>query len=116
MDRVLDADDFLSWLNEAEEELKKERRKDHQIDKRDDGILAATEIVREYVEKMCKVESSENGSEVDHCNGCFGAANGDCDECRHKDAEEYQAKEAAWIPVPERMPEPGGICVGIVWK
>lgn len=59
MSRTLDVDDFLSWLDEAEEELRKERRKDDQTDKRDEGILVAVGIIREYVEKMCKVDAEE---------------------------------------------------------
>lgn len=102
MNRVLDVEDFLSWLNEAEEELKKERRKDDQIDKRDDGILVATEIVREYVEKMCRIDSSEKIREDEHCTGCFGAANGDCSECRYN-----KAPNNRWISCSEILPEPG---------
>lgn len=59
MSRTLDADDFLTWLDEAEEELRKERRKDDQTDKRDEGILVATGIIREYVETMCKINEAE---------------------------------------------------------
>ena len=59
MSRTLDVDDFLYWLDEAEEELRKERRKDDQTDKRDEGILVAVGIIREYVEKMCKVDAEE---------------------------------------------------------
>lgn len=32
--KTIDAEEFLSWLDEAEEELKSERRKDDQTDKR----------------------------------------------------------------------------------
>lgn len=64
MSRILDADDFLSWLSEAEEELRKERRKDDQTDKRDEGILVATGIIREYVETMCKIDEKEVQTET----------------------------------------------------
>lgn len=59
MSKTIDAEDFLTWLDEAEEELKSERRKDDQTDKRDEGILATVGIIREYVEKMCKVDAEE---------------------------------------------------------
>lgn len=75
MSRTLDVDDFLSWLDEAEEELRKERRKDDQTDKRDEGILVATGIIREYVETMCKINEAE---------GMTGEG---------------------WIPISERLPE-----------
>nr|WP_296960736.1 DUF551 domain-containing protein [uncultured Mediterraneibacter sp.] len=75
MSRTLDVDDFLSWLDEAEEELRKERRKDDQTDKRDEGILVATGIIREYVETMCKIN----------------------------EAEEMTGE--GWIPISERLPE-----------
>lgn len=63
MSKILYAEDFLRWLGEAEEELRKERRKDDQTDKRDEGILAAIGIIREYVEKMCKIDEAEVGTE-----------------------------------------------------
>ena len=59
MSKTIDAEEFLTWLDEAEEELKSARRKDDQTDKRDEGILAALGIIREYVEKMCKVDAEE---------------------------------------------------------
>ncbi len=59
MSRTLDVDDFLSWLDEAEEELRKERRKEDQPDRKDDGILLATGVIREYVEKTCKINEAE---------------------------------------------------------
>lgn len=59
MSRTLDADDFLSWLNEAEGEIRKEKMKDCQPDRYDDGLRAATGTVREYVEKMCKIDEAE---------------------------------------------------------
>ena len=64
MSKILDADDFLTWLDEAEEELRKERRKDDQTDKRDEGILVATGIIREYVETMCKIDEKEVQAET----------------------------------------------------
>lgn len=59
MSRTLDAEEFLSWLNEAEEELRSERRKEDQPDRKDDGILLATGVIREYVEKTCKINEAE---------------------------------------------------------
>lgn len=59
MSKILDAEEFLTWLDEAEEELRKERRKDDQTDKRDEGILVTTGIIREYVEKTCKINEAE---------------------------------------------------------
>ena len=57
--KTIDAEDFLTWLDEAEEELKAERRKENQLDRKDDGILLATGIIREYVEKTCKINEAE---------------------------------------------------------
>lgn len=57
--KTIDAEDFLTWLDEAEEELKAERRKENQPDRKDDGILLATGIIREYVEKTCKINEAE---------------------------------------------------------
>ena len=55
----MDADKFLSWLSEVEGEIRKEKMKDCQPDRYDDGLMAATETVREYVEKMCKISEME---------------------------------------------------------
>lgn len=55
----MDADKFLSWLSEVEGEIRKEKMKDCQPDRYDDGLMAATGIVREYVEKMCKIDEAE---------------------------------------------------------
>lgn len=65
MSRTLNVDEFLSWLSEAEEELKAERRDDLQPDRKDDGILLATGVIREYVEKMCKIDEAERGGGID---------------------------------------------------
>lgn len=64
MSKTIDAEEFLSWLDEAEEELKSERRRDDQTDKRDEGILVATGIIREYVETMCKIDEKEVQAEM----------------------------------------------------
>lgn len=55
----MDADKFLSWLSEVEGEIRKEKMKDCQPDRYDDGLMAATGTVREYVEKMCKIDDAE---------------------------------------------------------
>lgn len=59
MGKTLDAEEFLSWLNEAEEELKGERADELNPDRKDEGILLATENVRKYVEKMCKIDDAD---------------------------------------------------------
>lgn len=76
----MDADKFLSWLSEVEGEIRKEKMKDCQPDRYDDGLMAATGTVREYVEKMCKIDEAE------------GKAN------------------QSWIPCSERMPEGTVLC------
>ena len=55
----MDADKFLSWLSEVEGEIRKEKMKECQPDRYDDGLMAATETVREYVEKMCRIDEME---------------------------------------------------------
>lgn len=55
----MDADKFLSWLSEVEGEIRKEKMKECQPDRYDDGLMAATGTVREYVEKMCKIDEAE---------------------------------------------------------
>lgn len=55
----MDADKFLSWLSEVEGEIRKEKMKDCQPDRYDDGLMAATGTVREYVEKMCRIDEME---------------------------------------------------------
>ena len=80
MSRMMDADKFLSWLSEVEGEIRKEKMKDCQPDRYDDGLMAATGTVREYVEKMCKIDEAE------------GKAN------------------QSWIPCSERMPEGTVLC------
>ena len=55
----MDADKFLSWLSEVEGEIRKEKMKDCQPDRYDDGLMAATGTIREYVEKMCKIDEAE---------------------------------------------------------
>jgi len=59
MSRMMDADKFLSWLSEVEGEIRKEKMKDCQPDRYDDGLMAATGTVREYVEKMCRIDEME---------------------------------------------------------
>ena len=59
MSRMMDADKFLSWLSEVEGEIRKEKMKDCQPDRYDDGLMAATETVREYVEKMSRIDGME---------------------------------------------------------
>lgn len=60
MSRMMDADKFLSWLSEVEGEIRKEKMKECQPDRYDDGLMAATGTVREYVEKMCKIDSADS--------------------------------------------------------
>ena len=55
----MDADKFLSWLSEVEGEIRKEKMKECQPDRYDDGLMAATGTIREYVEKMCKIDEAE---------------------------------------------------------
>lgn len=59
MGKTLDVEEFLSWLNETEEELKGERADELNPDRKDEGILLATENVRKYVEKMCKIDDAD---------------------------------------------------------
>ena len=59
MGKTIDAEEFLSWLNEAEEELKGERADELNPDRKDEGILLATENVRKYVESMCKIDDAD---------------------------------------------------------
>lgn len=54
MSRMMDADKFLSWLSEVEGEIRKEKMKECQPDRYDDGLMAATGTIREYVEKNQK--------------------------------------------------------------
>lgn len=70
----MDADKFLSWLSEVEGEIRKEKMKDCQPDRYDDGLMAATGTIREYVEKMCKIDEAEGKA------------------------------DQSWIPVSERLP------------
>ena len=55
----MDADKFLSWLSEVDGEIRKEKMKECQPDRYDDGLMAATGTIREYVEKMCKIDEAE---------------------------------------------------------
>lgn len=57
----MDADKFLSWLSEVEGEIRKEKMKECQPDRYDDGLMAATGTVRKYVEKMCKIDNADKG-------------------------------------------------------
>lgn len=57
----MDADKFLSWLSEVEGEIRKEKMKECQPDRYDDGLMAATGTIREYVEKMCKIDEVDKG-------------------------------------------------------
>lgn len=59
MGKTIDAETFLSWLNEAEEELKNTIADELNPDRKDEGILLTTETVRKYVEKMCKIDEAE---------------------------------------------------------
>lgn len=86
MSRMMDADKFLSWLSEVEGEIRKEKMKDCQPDRYDDGLMAATGTVREYVEKMCKIDEAE------------GKAN------------------QSWIPCSERLPDKYMECLVTVNK
>ena len=60
MSRMMDADKFLSWLSEVEGEIRKEKMKDCQPDRYDDGLMTATGTIREYVEKMCKIDNADS--------------------------------------------------------
>lgn len=75
MSRMMDADKFLSWLSEVEGEIRKEKMKECQPDRYDDGLMAATGTIREYVEKMCKIDEAEGKA------------------------------DQSWIPCSERVPE-----------
>ena len=61
MGKTIDAETFLSWLNEAEEELKNTMADELNPDRKDEGILLTTETVRKYVEKMCKIDNADKG-------------------------------------------------------
>lgn len=61
MGKTIDAEPFLSWLNEAEEELKNTMVDELNPDRKDEGILLTTETVRKYVEKMCKIDNADKG-------------------------------------------------------
>lgn len=61
MGKTIDAETFLSWLNEAEEELKNTMSDELNPDRKDEGILLTTETVRKYVEKMCKIDNADKG-------------------------------------------------------
>lgn len=54
MSRMMDADKFLSWLSEVEGEIRKEKMKECQPDRYDDGLMAATGTIREYVERCAR--------------------------------------------------------------
>ena len=58
---MMDADKFLAWLSEVEGEIRKEKMKECQPDRYDDGLMAATGTIREYVEKMCKIDEADKG-------------------------------------------------------
>lgn len=59
MAKMIDAEEFLSWLNESEEELKNTMADELNPDRKDEGILLTTETVRKYVEKMCKIDNAD---------------------------------------------------------
>ena len=59
MGKTIDAEEFLSWLNEAEEELKGERADELNPVGMVEGMLLATENVRKYVESMCKIDDAD---------------------------------------------------------
>lgn len=67
MGKTIDAETFLSWLNEAEEELKNTMADELNPDRKDEGILLTTETVRKYVEKMGYIHSSS----AENCNRNF---------------------------------------------
>lgn len=60
MGKTIDAETFLSWLNEAEEELKNTMADELNPDRKDEGILLTTETVRKYIEKMCKIDNVDS--------------------------------------------------------
>lgn len=59
MNGTIKTDMLFSWLTEVEEEIRKEKMKDCQSDRYDDGLMAAIGIVREYIDKMCKIDEAE---------------------------------------------------------
>lgn len=59
MNGTIKTDMLFSWLTEVEEEIRKEKMKDCQSDRYNDGLMAAIGIVREYIDKMCKIDEAE---------------------------------------------------------
>ena len=116
---MMDADKFLSWLSEVEGEIRKEKMKDCQPDRYDDGLMAATGTVREYVEKMCKIDEAEGKADQKWlpCNERLPEDNTDVIVCFYsgivtemrywengnfQGIYEHTAKTiVAWMPLPE---------------
>lgn len=59
MNGTIKTDMLFSWLTEVEEEIRKEKMKDCQPDRYDDGLMAAIGIVREYIDKMSRIDDAE---------------------------------------------------------
>lgn len=54
-----DARDLVDWLDQAEEETKATIAEHERIDPFYDGVLSTVQTVREYIEKMRKVDEVE---------------------------------------------------------
>lgn len=78
MSKTLDAEEFLSWLNEAEEELKGERADELNPDRKDEGLVEDELTVEEAIRlraEMCKNNfcnecrsgKRNNGEGIDCC-------------------------------------------------
>lgn len=100
----MDADKFLSWLSEVEGEIRKEKMKECQPDRYDDGLMAATGTIREYVEKMCKIDEAEGKADQSWIPCSERFPDGDRYEARnlireqgkqilHEDVAEYIARK-----------------------
>ncbi len=53
MGKTIDVEEFLSWLNETEEELKGERADELNPDRKDEGILLANRRMSESMSRRC---------------------------------------------------------------
>lgn len=103
MGKTIDAETFLSWLNEAEEELKNTMVDELNPDRKDEGILLTTETVRKYVEKMCKIDNADKGhgwipvtERLPEDGYCFHVSNdfNYCSKCGQLlDLDEWKRKE-----------------------
>lgn len=103
MSRMMDADKFLSWLSEIEGEIRKEKMKECQPDRYDDGLMAATGTIREYVEKMCKIaeaEAMEKLAEFEEKEKC-----GEWLDAIELAKIAIALQSQKWIPCSERLPE-----------